>query len=189
MKSQVISETLEGFLTARMELTPEQKMSIERLYENESLTDNLMDADAKALLEWAQQQIISDADGELVKQAVSVANQSGVEGVQALINNASTFLAQELTARGLNTTRVNDAAASMTMRAEDAATREQMRERKAEEMGAIPIAAPMQASGQSDALRVSTAIPSATSIAPVITSAPTSAKKSRGGKKTRKKKS
>lgn len=82
-----------------MEPSSEQKLSIERLYENESLTDNLTDADAKAVLKWAQEQILQDKDGELVRAAVSTANASGQEGAQALVAQAANFLAQELQAR------------------------------------------------------------------------------------------
>ncbi len=80
-------------------MTPEQQALIERLYENESLTDNLTDADAQALLKWAAEQIENATDGELVMAAVSNANQSGGEGVQALITQASSFLTKELRAR------------------------------------------------------------------------------------------
>jgi hypothetical protein len=100
-----------------MELSSQQKMSIERLYENESLTDNLTDQEAKAVLQWAQQQIASNTDGELVKAAVSAANQSGEQGAQALLAQATTFLVQELQARGVNTARENQTADSPTMQA------------------------------------------------------------------------
>ncbi len=80
----------------------QQQALVERLYENESLTDNLDDADAKALLQWAEQQIRSDTDGTLVTAAVSFANQSGTAGVQALLLQADTFLAQEISARAAN---------------------------------------------------------------------------------------
>jgi len=82
-----------------MDLTPEQKRGIERLHENESLTDNLDDASAQALLDWAEDRIRADTDSSLVTAAVSAANQSGEASVQALVNNASAFLAQELSVR------------------------------------------------------------------------------------------
>ena len=72
---------------------------IERLYENESLTDNLTDTDAKALLKWAEKQILASQNSELVTAAVSHANQSGSEGVQALLADADIFLAQALQTR------------------------------------------------------------------------------------------
>lgn len=75
-------------------MTPEQKMNIERLYENESLTDNLNDADAKGLLQWAEQQITANTKAEVVTAAVQAANASGAQGVQALVSQASAFLAQ-----------------------------------------------------------------------------------------------
>lgn len=80
-------------------MTLEQQALIERLYENESLTDNLTDTDAQALLKWAAEQIQNDADGELVTAALGNANQSGVAGVQALVTQASSFLTQALHAR------------------------------------------------------------------------------------------
>lgn len=83
-----------------MALTSEQTNAIERLRENESLTDNLTDTDARALLDWAQNQIIGNADPKLVQAAVSAANASGLQGVQPLLAQASTFLAQQLAAHG-----------------------------------------------------------------------------------------
>ncbi|GEM_PF-2323305 len=80
-------------------MTSEQQALIERLYENESLTDNLTDTDAQALLKWAAEQIQNDADGELVTTALGNANQSGVAGAQALVTQASSFLTQALHAR------------------------------------------------------------------------------------------
>src|SRR5205809_4788972 len=81
-----------------MALTFDQRNAIERLRENESLTDNLTDTDARALLDWAQKQIIANTDSTLVQAAVSAANASGLEGVQLLLAQASTFLAQQLAA-------------------------------------------------------------------------------------------
>ncbi len=83
-----------------MALTPEQRMQIERLYENESLTDNLDDASAQAVLKWAEEQIRADTASQLVTAAVSAANQSGAQGVQALLVEAGTFLARELAVAG-----------------------------------------------------------------------------------------
>lgn len=74
-------------------MDPQQQ--IERLYENESLTDNLTDTDARALLQWAEEQIRGRTDGALVTAAVRNANQSGTEGVQALLAHAQAFLAVE----------------------------------------------------------------------------------------------
>lgn len=88
-----------------MELSEEKKQRLERLSENESLTDNLTDDDARALLKWAEQQILSDVDGELVASAVRSANQSGVKDSNALLAEASAALAQELKLRGINVSR------------------------------------------------------------------------------------
>jgi len=89
-------------------MTPEQQALIEQLYENESLTDNLSDVDAKALLKWAEEQVRNETDGGLVAAAVNNANQSGVEGAQALLTQASAFLVQELHAREANVARAAD---------------------------------------------------------------------------------
>ncbi len=194
----------------QMELTPEQKISIERLYENESLTDNLTDNDARAVLEWAQQQIIAETDGELVKQAVRAANQSGETGVASLIAQASAFLGPALAARE------SDASSAMKM---DDATKETeaMRERKAEEMGAISTDAPgtlsvaekpavlsarqvsekdarLEASGSETEQRLPTAradaiIGASTAGAPSATAAPAPSKKTRRKSKRKKKSS
>ncbi len=83
-----------------METDPQ--ILIERLYENEALTDNLTDTDAKALLKWAEQQILASQNSELVTAAVSHANQSGSEGVQALLADAGAFLAQAMQTRENN---------------------------------------------------------------------------------------
>lgn len=106
-----------------MELTPEQKMSVERLYENESLTDNLVDQDAKALLEWAQAQIVANTDEALVRAAVHAANQSGQEGAQALVAQASTFLDRELDSPRKEAARESDTSGLMTMSADHPAKR------------------------------------------------------------------
>lgn len=98
-----------------MELTPDQENAIARLYENESLTENLTDQDARALLEWAQGQIAASTDDTLVRAAVSAANASGEQGVQALVTQASTFLAQELAARDINAARASSPQTAQTM--------------------------------------------------------------------------
>jgi DNA primase len=85
-----------------MKLTAQQRAALERLHESESLTDNLTDADAQALLEWAQQQIIADTDDDLVRAAVNAANTSGAQGAQILLMQANATLAQELAARAMN---------------------------------------------------------------------------------------
>lgn len=77
-----------------MKLTSAQKNAIEQLYENESLTSNLTDDDAHALLDWAQNQITANADSNLVKAAVSAANASGIHGAAQLLAQAAAFLAQ-----------------------------------------------------------------------------------------------
>ncbi len=84
-----------------MKLTTKQKMQIEQLYERESLTDNLTDTDAQALLKWAEQQILSSRPAELVTAAVSAANASGEQGAQQLVTQAASFLSKQLAARGM----------------------------------------------------------------------------------------
>jgi hypothetical protein len=85
---------------------PDEKQAlIERLYENESLTDNLTDAEAKALLRWAEEQIQHDTADSIVTAAVRAANQSGVEGVQALLAQANAFLVQALHAQAVSAAR------------------------------------------------------------------------------------
>lgn len=74
-------------------------MRIERLYDTESLTDNLTDADAKAILKWAEGQILQNVNEELVRAAVSAANTSGQTGTDALVAQANTFLTQQLAAQ------------------------------------------------------------------------------------------
>lgn len=96
-----------------MELTPEQQNAIARLYENESLTENLDDQSARALLEWAQGQIVANTDDALVRAAVSAANTSGEQEVQALVTTASTFLAQEISARDAATAHADEPPAPM----------------------------------------------------------------------------
>jgi hypothetical protein len=98
-----------------MELTPEQENAIARLYENESLTENLTDRDAQALLEWAQGQIVANTDDALVRAAVSAANSSGEQGVQALVTQASTFLAKELEVREAAASRSNDSPSALKL--------------------------------------------------------------------------
>lgn len=104
-----------------MELTTEQQNAIARLYENESLTDNLDDADARIVLQWAQEQIIAHNDGELVQAAVNSANQSGAQGAQALVAQANTFLAQGLEARAQNSIAPNAVQAPTINQNDDAA--------------------------------------------------------------------
>ena len=77
-------------------------MQIEQLHERESLTDNLTDTDAQALLKWAEQQILSKTPAELVTAAVNAANTSGIQGAQALVTQASSFLNNQLAARGMS---------------------------------------------------------------------------------------
>ena len=158
-------------------------MAIERLYENESLTDNLTDQDAKALLEWAQQQIISNTEGEMVTAAVSAANASGEQGVQALLTQASTFLAQELTVRGMNTARAQVAESSPPTEVKDS-MREGTRTPETAKMDTVPPAS-LQASGEISNARVLTGRADA-SIAPETVAPKIGAKKSRRKAKTKK---
>lgn len=95
-----------------MDLNPNQTAVIERLRENESLTDNLTDSDASVLLDWAEKQILANTDGELVTAAVSAANQSGQNGAEALLAQAAAFLSQELAGRAINSKGAPDASFS-----------------------------------------------------------------------------
>ncbi len=98
-----------------MELTPEQQDAIARLYENESLTENLDDQSARALLEWAQGQIAANADDSLVRAAVSAANSGSERGAEAVVLQADGFLAQALALRADAATRLNESATSNKM--------------------------------------------------------------------------
>lgn len=183
-----------------MELTSEQKMQIERLYENESLTDNLTDADARAVLQWAQQQILAATDGEMVAAAVRAANESGETGVAQLVAQADTFLAHELEARGMNGAR-DTSAASPTMLTEsdastpvssqsDASTPMSSETDASQELNARPVSpnsAQLQASGAASEQRLLTAQADAT-MAPDPTPPPPTLNKSRGKTKRRQKK-
>ncbi len=132
-----------------MKLTPEQQARIDRLYENESLTDNLTDGDAKALLDWAQKQIVADTDGELVTAAVRAANESGVQGAETLVAQANAMLTQELTARAMNSS-ANRGAAFSTLSADADSAREATTDSPAKETdaNAMPPAARLQATGE-----------------------------------------
>ncbi len=83
-----------------MELNREQRAHIEQLQETESLTDNLTDTEARALLDWAQTQIASNADLDSVKSALSAANASGEAGIEPLLARAAAFLNTQVGTRG-----------------------------------------------------------------------------------------
>lgn len=81
------------------QMDPEIQARIERLYENESLTDNLGDAGAKALLGWAEAQLRENTNEAMVIAAVSFANTNAGADTSALLAQAQTFLKQELRAQ------------------------------------------------------------------------------------------
>lgn len=92
----------------------QQQVLIERLYETESLTDNLTDTDAKALLKWAEGQIRNDTNGEIVIAAVGAANASGTQGVQALVAQANAFVVQQLNVAAQASTQTQSGATDIT---------------------------------------------------------------------------
>jgi hypothetical protein len=94
---------------------------IERLYENESLTDNLTDANAKILLRWAEAQLRENTDETLVVAALQTANQSDATASDALLAQAQTFLTQELQARAIPAARPATAADAAREQTESAA--------------------------------------------------------------------
>jgi hypothetical protein len=184
-----------------MELTPEQSSALDRLAENESLTDNLTDEPARALLDWAQQQILKNFDSQIVTAAVSAANQEGDASAQTVVNRASKFLSQAIRqAEG-----ASGAARTASSDVETASERKSKREHKPEKMGAVPSPLPttdVMPATQSDAAVKPTAEPilAAASSAqtgdtsPLDTSVPPTAKapstkKTRRPRKTKKKKS
>lgn len=78
---------------------------IERLYENESLTDNLTDAAAKTLLHWAEQQLCDNTDETLVVAAVGFANTCESTAPDAILTQAQTFLTEQLHSREITLVR------------------------------------------------------------------------------------
>lgn len=86
-------------------MEPEIQARIERLYENESLTDNLTDTDAKALLQWAEAQLRGNTNESVVTAAVSFANSSGGADTSALLAQAQAFLTKELHAQEITAAR------------------------------------------------------------------------------------
>lgn len=77
---------------------------IERLYENEALTDNLTDGAARTLLHWAEQQLCDNADETLVTAAVSFANSSDSADPHALVVQAQSYLSEQLRAHETDST-------------------------------------------------------------------------------------
>lgn len=63
--------------------TSEQESAVERLYENEALISNLTSDVAQPVLQWAEQQILADANAEAVYAAVRAVNQSGAQDAAA----------------------------------------------------------------------------------------------------------
>lgn len=60
-----------------MALTAAQQVALERLQEDESLTSELTDATARALLQWGEEQIRAGVPGDAVLAALRAANHSG----------------------------------------------------------------------------------------------------------------
>ncbi|MBI4674583.1 MAG: hypothetical protein HY741_23305 [Chloroflexi bacterium] len=159
----------------------QQQALIERLYENESLTSNLTDAEAKPLLQWAEAQIRDGANAELVIAAVNAANQSGAEGIQALLVQARAFLKQHLDLQPADAPRAADHAnTTMAASAPAASTA------NAAEIGmrAAPTT-PTTLSVSGENLTLST--PSATPQTPTAPAKTPPAKKSRRSTKRKKK--
>lgn len=172
-----------------MELTEQQKLQLGRLHENESLTDNLTDSDARALLQWADLQIRSDTDGDLVTAAVSAANQSGVEGAPNLLANAAAYLARELEARPSKVQRDKETPANQEMGATEGRAAIQLQS-KATSINTSSLAkdnAPtaLQATGEVGAAQILSAHADSSIAPPPSTPAP--AKKSHRASKRRKK--
>lgn len=84
-----------------MALTDQQAAAIERLRENESLTGNLTDKPAMAVLAWAEEQIHASAVYEDVVAAVRAANRTGTEDVDEALGAAQKSLVAALAARGV----------------------------------------------------------------------------------------
>lgn len=72
--------------------TEEQLAALERLREHESLTDNLTDAPAKALLNWAEQQILRGVPADSVFAAVRAANRSAAQSDESALAVAQAAL-------------------------------------------------------------------------------------------------
>lgn len=69
-----------------------QRDALERLHSNESLTDNLTDDAARAVLKLAEQRILEGVPGETVFEAVSAANNSGAETPEAALAQVTAAL-------------------------------------------------------------------------------------------------
>jgi hypothetical protein len=165
-------------------MDPVQKQAlIERLYENESLTDNLHDADAKALLKWAEEQIRNNTDGELVTAAVSTTNQSGTEGVQALLSQASAFLAQASQAQAVNAAPDAENTGATTSTQSQAASEASLNDAATEIRAAPASSAPLGVSGESG----TAPLPLANAQAQIAPAVNPPAKKSRRSTKRKKK--
>ena len=83
-----------------MALTEQQAAAIERLRENESLTGNLTDKPAMAVLAWAEERIKASAVYEDVVAAVRAANRTGTEDVDEALSAAQKSLDAAIVARG-----------------------------------------------------------------------------------------
>ncbi|MFN8470622.1 MAG: hypothetical protein U0822_00250 [Anaerolineae bacterium] len=83
-----------------MALTEQQAAAIERLRGNESLTGNLTDRSATAVLAWAEEQIRANAVYEDVVAAVRAGNRTGAEDVDEVLGAAHKTLAAAQAARG-----------------------------------------------------------------------------------------
>ncbi|MFN8481592.1 MAG: hypothetical protein U0768_00870 [Anaerolineae bacterium] len=83
-----------------MALTEQQASAIERLRANESLTGDLTDRPATAVLQWAEEQIQANVVYEDVVAAVRAANRTGTEEVDEALGAARKSLAAAQAARG-----------------------------------------------------------------------------------------
>ncbi len=87
-----------------MALTEQQAAAIERLRENESLTGNLTDKPAMAVLAWAEEQIKASAVYEDVVAAVRAANRTGTEDIDEALSAAQKSLDAAIITRGVPAT-------------------------------------------------------------------------------------
>ncbi|MDZ7379370.1 MAG: hypothetical protein ONB06_08485 [candidate division KSB1 bacterium] len=76
-----------------MSLSAEQRAALERLYENETLTSNLTDASAAAVLKWAEEQLNANAPEEKVLAALRHVNDAALTDPQQAVAAAQLFLA------------------------------------------------------------------------------------------------
>lgn len=66
-------------------MNDEMRHALEKLANDESMTDNLDDAAAKALLRWAEQQILAGNNPREVQTAARLANRDDLDGADAVV--------------------------------------------------------------------------------------------------------